>query len=182
MCPWLFFIILLTSWFLLMSSEVTFQTSVGSEKEDPVFHRGGVFIYAYQAVTSESKSKVRFFYHFPNHHHWTRLRQIVLEARQNLSNTGQQYQDNTDPTSGQYCSTPMFCVVSTNDMLAKLAGLAEPINYRVIYFLKERKATADDHLELLRVAESFAPPPTKPNEDKEQTGHSWPRRVALFLP
>ena len=29
------------------------------------------------------------------------LRQMVLEARQNLSNTGQKYQDNIDPTTGQ---------------------------------------------------------------------------------
>ena len=70
----------------------------------------------------------------------------------------------------------MYCVVNTNDMLAKLAGLAESIEYRVNLLSKEQKAIADDHLELLGVAESFAPPPTKPNENKEQTGHSRQRR------
>ena len=49
----------------MISSEVTFQTSVGSEKEDQVFQRGALFIYAYQAVTSESESKVRLFSPFP---------------------------------------------------------------------------------------------------------------------
>ena len=49
----------------MISSEVTFQTSVGSEKEDPVFQRGAVFIYASQAVRSESESKVRLFSPFP---------------------------------------------------------------------------------------------------------------------
>ena len=43
--------------------------------------------------------------------------------------------------------------------------------------MKEQKAIADDHFELLRVAESFAPLPTKQNEDKEQTGHSRQRRL-----
>ena len=66
----------------------------------------------------------------------------------------------------------MHCVVNIKDMLAKLTGLAESIEYRVNLLLKEQKAIADDHLELLRVVESFAPLPTKPNKDKEQTGHS----------
>ena len=63
-------------------SEVTFQTSVGSEKEDPVFQRGAVFIYAYQAVTSESESKIRLLSPFPEPPAFDpagalRLRQIV---------------------------------------------------------------------------------------------------------
>ena len=168
----------------MISSEVTFQTSVGSEKEDPVFQRGAVFIYAYQAVTSESHSKVSFFSPLPQPPSFDpagalRLRQIILEARQNLSETGHKYQDNIDPTTGQYYSTPTYCVVKTNDMLAKLAGLAESIDYRVNLLLKEQKPIADNHLELLRVADSFAPLPTKPNEDKEQTGLSRQRR---FIP
>ena len=133
----------------MICSEVTFQTSVGSEKEDPVFQRGAVFIYAYQAVTSESESKVRLFSPFPQPPAFDpagalRLRQIVLEARQNLSNTGQKYQDHIDPTTGKCYSTPMYCVVNTNDMLAKLAGLAESIEYRVNLLLKEQEAIADD--------------------------------------
>ena len=43
----------------------------------------------------------------------------------------------------------MYCVVNTNDMLTKLAGLAESIEYRVKLLLKEQKAIADDHVELL---------------------------------
>ena len=100
-----------------------------------------------------------------------RLRQIVLEAVQNLSKIGQKYQDNIDPITGQFYSIPMYCVVNTNDMLAELAGLAESIYYRVNLLLKEQKAIADDHLELLRVAESFAPLLAKQTEGKEQTGH-----------
>ena len=170
----------------MISSEVTFQTSVGSDKEDPVFQRGAVFVYAYQAVTFENESKYRLFSRFPEPPAFDpagtlRLRHIVLEARQKLSNTGRKYQDNIDPTTGQYYSTPMYCVVNTNDILAKLAGLAGSIEYRVNFLLKEQKAIADDHLELLRVAESFALPPTKQNKDKNQTRHSRQRCLILAL-
>ena len=103
----------------MISFEVTFQTSEVTENEDPVFQRGAVFIYAYQAVTSESESKYKLFSPFPQppacdpvgaH----RLRQIVVEARQNPSNTGQKYQDNIDPTNNILhpriaSSTPMIC-------------------------------------------------------------------------
>ena len=125
----------------MISSEVTFQTSVGSEKEDPVFQRGPVFIYAYQAFTSKSDSKVSLFSTFPQPPTFDpvgalRLHQIVLKARENLSNTGQNYQDNIDPATGQYYSTPMYCVVNNNDMLAKLAGLSESVEYCVNLLLK----------------------------------------------
>ena len=66
----------------------------------------------------------------------------------------------------------MYCVVNTDDMLAKLASLAESIEYRVNLLLKNKRP---------QVAESFAPPPTKPNEDKGQTGHSWQRRLISGL-
>ena len=66
-------------------------------------------------------------------------------------------------------------------MLAELPGLAELIEYCVNLLLKEQKAIADDHLELLRVAESFAALLTKSNEDKEQTGFSRQRRFILAL-
>ena len=116
----------------MISSEVTLQTSVGFESEDPVIQRGAVLIHANQAVTSESKRNVRLFSPFPQPPDFDpagvlRLRQIDLEVHQNLSNTGRKHQDNNDPTTGQYYSTPMYCVVNTNDMLANLAGLAESI-------------------------------------------------------
>ena len=186
MCPWLISIIFLKFWLLLINSEVTFQTSVGSEKEAPVFQRCAVFFCAYQAVTSESESEVRLFSPFPQPPAFDpagafRLRQIVWEARQKLSNTGQKYQDSIDPTTGKNYFTPMYCVVNTNDMLAKLAGLAESKENRMNLLLKEQKAIADDHLELLRVDESFGPPPTKPNENKEQTGHSRQRLLTFCI-
>ena len=73
----------------------------------------------------------------------------------------------------------MYCVVNTNDMLAKLASLAESVEYRVNHLLSEQKAIADDHIELLRVTESFALPSTKQKEDKEHPERSQQCR---FIP
>ena len=63
-------------------------------------------------------------------------------------------------------------------MLAKLAEVAESIEYLL---LKEQKIIGDNYLEIPRVAESFPPLPTKPNKDKEQTGHSRQRRLIPVL-
>ena len=71
----------------------------------------------------------------------------------------------------------MYCVVNANDLVAKMARLAESIDYGVNLLLTKQKAIEDDHLEFLRDAESFPPLPTKQNEDKEQTGHSLQRRL-----
>ena len=65
-------------------------------------------------------------------------------------------------------------------MLAKLAGLTGSFEYRFKLLLKEQKTIADNHFELLRVAESFTPLPTKPNEYKERRGHS--RQCRVFSP
>ena len=49
----------------MISSEVTFQTIMGSEEENPVSQRCSVFMYAYEAFTPESERKVKFFSPFP---------------------------------------------------------------------------------------------------------------------
>ena len=90
----------------MITSEVPCQAKVGSQKDEQVFKQGSIFFYGDQVVTSESESKVELFSPFPEppvfdpdgalHSH-----QIVLEARQNLSNAGQKYQDNIDTTTGE---------------------------------------------------------------------------------
>ena len=121
MCRWLISISFLKSWFLLISSDDTFQTSVGSEKEDPVFQRGAVCVCAYQAVTSESENKVRRFPPFPQPPAFDpavalHLRQIILEARQKLSHIGQIYHCKIDPTTGQFYSIHP-CIASSRPMI-----------------------------------------------------------------
>ena len=78
----------------MLSSEALFETGVGSVKEDPVFQRAAVFIYAYQAATCEKEFKVVFSSPFPQPPTCDpakafRLHQIGLEVRQKLSITSQ---------------------------------------------------------------------------------------------
>ena len=48
-----------------MFAEVQFSTHVNDESETPNFKKGAAFVFKYQAVTSESESKVRVFSPFP---------------------------------------------------------------------------------------------------------------------
>ena len=48
-----------------MFAEVQFSTHLNDESDTPMFKRGAAFVFKYQAVTSESESKVRVFSPFP---------------------------------------------------------------------------------------------------------------------
>ena len=48
-----------------MLAEVQFSTQLNDESDTPIFKKGAAFVFKYQAVTSESESKVRVFSPFP---------------------------------------------------------------------------------------------------------------------
>ena len=48
-----------------MFAEVQFSTPLNDESDTPIFKKGAAFAFKYQAVTSESESKVRVFSPFP---------------------------------------------------------------------------------------------------------------------
>ena len=48
-----------------MFAEVQFSTHLNDESDTPIFKKGAAFVFKYQAVTSESESKVRVFLPFP---------------------------------------------------------------------------------------------------------------------
>ena len=48
-----------------MFAEVQFSTHLNDESDTPIFRKGAAFVFKYQAVTSESESKVRVFSPFP---------------------------------------------------------------------------------------------------------------------
>ena len=63
-----------------MSAEVQFSTHLKDESDKPIFKKGAAFVFKYQAVASESESKVRVFSLFP------RLPQINLtEAHSSIA-------------------------------------------------------------------------------------------------
>ena len=58
--------VLLVSVFLpVIKPQKQFTTHVGDDLAKPVFKKGAAFVFKYQAVTSESESKFRFFSPFP---------------------------------------------------------------------------------------------------------------------
>jgi len=48
-----------------MFAEIQFSTHFNDESHTPIFKKGAAFVFKYQAVTSESESKVRVFSPFP---------------------------------------------------------------------------------------------------------------------
>ena len=59
--PHFLFILLIGTMF----AEVQFSTHLNDESDTPIFKKGAAFVFKYQAVTSESESKVRVFSPFP---------------------------------------------------------------------------------------------------------------------
>ena len=48
-----------------MFADVQFSTHLNDDSDIPIFKKGAAFVFKYQAVTSESESKVRVFSPFP---------------------------------------------------------------------------------------------------------------------
>ena len=65
-----------------MFAEVQFSTHLNDESDTPTFKKAAAFVFKYQAVTSESESKLRVFSPFP------RLPEINLTEAYSLSPTG----------------------------------------------------------------------------------------------
>ena len=61
-----------------MFAEVQFSTHLNDDSDTPIFKKGAAFVFKYQAVTSESESKVRVFSPFP------RLPEIYLTEAYSL--------------------------------------------------------------------------------------------------
>ena len=124
-------------------------------------------------MTCESESKVGLFSPFPQQPAFDRARhlclwEIVFDAQQNLTTTGFKHQSHVNHMRGQYYSVRMYCVVNTNDLLAKLVGLTESIENSLILLLKEQQALVDCHFEFHRVSESSALPPTMQDKNRTQ--------------
>ena len=62
----------------MMFAEVQFSIHLNDESDTPIFKKGAAFVFKYQAVTSESESKVRVFSPFP------RLQEINLTEAYSL--------------------------------------------------------------------------------------------------
>ena len=149
----------------------------------PIIRRGATNIYNYQALTSESESKVRVFSLF------SQPPPLDLRAVDSLI-------DFVKNVHHQVTSLPCLqrnaseepCPIAMYISQDRAVGLRENSEYRVHLLADERSATAQDYVDLLRVASSVAPPQWSllllalliiDNDDLFP--HSWQPLVLLVL-
>ena len=123
----------------------------------PIIQKGVAFIWNYQAVTSESESKVCVFSHFP-------------QLPPNDITAINSHIDMVSNIHIKLTSLPYLETVASDEphsialytSRAWAVGLRKSNEYRVQVLADERSAIAQDYAELLRAASSLAPPPMEP--------------------
>ena len=139
----------------------------------PIIQKGAAFIYNYQAVTSESESKVRVF-------SLPQPPPVDLTAVDSLIDlvSNIHHKLTTLPFLETVASDEP-CPIAMYTSQDRANGLRESIEYRVHLLADECSAIAQDYAELLRVASSFAPPPMQP--PSIGTPHHRQRRLVPAL-
>ena len=129
-----------------------FTTHLNDDLEKPVFKKGAAFVFKYQAVTSESESKVRVFSPFP------KMPLINITNAINMINAFQ-----TAPRSigGMYINTncKFTDVNDTYDLLL------QQLVTRVNFLQTELAAAQQEEDTLLEVVNSFIPPAVRQSDD-----------------
>ena len=160
--PVLWFISLVLFQASLSSANVQFSTHLNDDLERPVFKKGAAFVFKYQAVTSESESKVRVFSPFPQ------MPAIDISRALFVIDT---FKKRTRGVGGLYinqiCKFTIF-----NETYALLLNQLET---RVNFLQMELAAAKEEEATLLDVANSFIPPAMKrdnefPNRQRRAIG------------
>ena len=126
-----------------MFAEVQFSTCLNDESETPIFKKGAAFVFQYQAVTSESESKVRVFSPFP------RLPEINLtEAYSLVAHRG-----HSDTMAGM--NTVKRCQTAASEEAYEL--LFNRIDEQLAILDKEKAEAKADRNRLVEIANSFCP-------------------------
>ena len=140
-----------------------FTTHLNDDLEKPVFKKGAAFVFKYQAVTSESESKVRVFSPFP------KMPLINITNAINMINAFQ-----TAPRSigGMYINTncKFTDVNDTYDLLL------QQLVTRVNFLQTELAAAQQEEDTLLEVVNSFIPPAVRQSDDTAR-----PRRAIAAI-
>ena len=124
-------------------ADVQFSTHLNDESDTPIFKKGAAFVFKYQAVTSESESKVRLFSPFP------KLPEINLtEAYSLVAHRG-----HSDTMAGM--NTVKRCqIASSGDAYELLFNRIDD----QLTILDKKIAEADkDRSRLVEIATSFLP-------------------------
>ena len=140
----------------------------------PIIQKGAAFIYNYQAVTSESESKVRVFSPFPQ------PAPVDLTAVDSLFDLiiNIHHKLNSLPFLETVASDEP-CPIALYTSQDQANGLRESIEYLVHLLANKLSAIAQDYAELLRVASSFALTPMEP--PSIGTNHHQQRRLVPAL-
>ena len=126
-----------------MFAEVQFFTHLNDESDTPIFKKGAAFVFKYQAVTSESESKVRVFSPFP------RLPEINLtEAYSLVAHRG-----HSDTMAGM--NTVKRCQTAVSEEAYEL--LFNRIDEQLTILDKEIAEAKADRNRLVEIATSFLP-------------------------
>ena len=149
MPPCAFWVVcLLTIDLPLSCAQVQFSTHLNDNLEQPVFKKGAAFVFKYQAVTSESESKVRVFSTFPQMPtiSLTRALAVVEAFKTKPRGIGSMY-------GNTRCEFTNFNNTYTL--------LLEQLETRVRFLQLELAAATEEEATLMEVARSFIPPSMK---------------------
>ena len=126
-----------------MFAEVQFSTHLNDESDTPIFKKRAAFVFKYQAVTSESESKVRVFSLFP------RLPEINLTEAQSLV----AHRGHSDTVAGM--NTVKRCQTAASEKAFEL--LFNRIDEQLKILGKEIAEVKADRNRLVEIATSFLP-------------------------
>ena len=126
-----------------MFAEVQFSTHFNDQSDTPIFKKGAAFVFKYQAVTSESESKVRVFSPFP------KLPEINLtESSSSVAHRG-----HSDTMAGM--NTAKRCQTGASGDAYEL--LFNRIDEQLTILDKEIAEADKDRNRLVEIATSFLP-------------------------
>ena len=137
--PHFFFILLIATIF----AEVQFSTHLNDESDTPILKKGAAFVFKYQAVTSESESKVRVFSPFP------RLPEINLTEAYSLV----VHKGHSDTMAAM--NTVKKCQTAASEEAYEL--LFNRIGEQMTILDKEITEAEKDRNRLVEIANSFLP-------------------------
>ena len=146
-----------------MFAQVQFSTHLNDGSDTPIFEKGAAFVFKYQAVTSESESKVRVFSPFP------RLPEINLtEAYSLVAHRG-----HSDTLAGMNTVKRRQTAASEEAYELLFNRMDEQLNI----LEKEIAEAKADRNRLEEIATSFLP---QQSMLAGNTGSRSPRAVGLF--
>ena len=133
----------------LSSADVQFATHLSDTMDTSIFKKGAAFVFKYQAVTSESESKVRVFSPFPN-----------MPFR-NLTDVYSILRTKGKSNTIEGMDTVKLCESQKMTELYHL--LFDQLEEKLRLLEKEVQSVRNDESRLLDIASSFLPPRVDPD-------------------